>query len=397
MCPAVTDRSKPHFNGVVLRWARESSGVSIDEAAKKAGTTSDKVQAWEAELDVPTVRQARMLAELYDRPFLEFFRDELPVLAPLAPVPDFRLYHDASELKENRELTKVRMWAEEQRLNTLDLYEILGEDVPQVPAWLASSSAVDPERAAAEIRKSLNVPIEAQVGIPASERASFPRVLREKLERIGILVLKASSLRSLDARGLCIAQFPLPIIVFGNEAPSAQAFTIVHELGHVALKQSGISGAPNPKSSSAYEGTVEDWCNAFSAAFLVPEDILSTLIRKPPNPAPRIDDAELKALARQFAISPHAMVIRLVKLGYIRSAFYWDEKRPQLLKEEQDYRAGGRSEYYGSRYRSSRGDLYTSLVLEAWSTGRITNHNAAEFMGIKNIRHLEDIRSRFDV
>jgi hypothetical protein len=39
--------------------------------------------------------------------------------------------------------------------------------------------------------------------------------------------------------------------------------------------------------------------------------------------------------------------------------------------------------------------MYTGLVLEAWSSGIITNHNAAEFMGIKNIAHLEEIRSRF--
>jgi hypothetical protein len=33
--------------------------------------------------------------------------------------------------------------------------------------------------------------------------------------------------------------------------------------------------------------------------------------------------------------------------------------------------------------------------MEAWGTDRITNHNAAEFMGIKNLRHLNDIRQHF--
>lgn len=89
------------------------------------------------------------------------------------------------------------------------------------------------------------------------------------------------------------------------------------------------------------------------------------------------------------------MLLRLIELRYVADRFYWDEKRNEFLEAEQNYRSGGRSEYYGSRYRSSRGDLYTSLVLEAWNAGRITNHNAGEFMGIKNLRHLDDIRDRF--
>ncbi len=47
------------------------------------------------------------------------------------------------------------------------------------------------------------------------------------------------------------------------------------------------------------------------------------------------------------------------------------------------------------RYRARQGDLYTGLVLEAWANDRITNHNAGEFMGIKNMNHLEDIRRHF--
>ena len=33
---------------------------------------------------------------------------------------------------------------------------------------------------------------------------------------------------------------------------------------------------------------------------------------------------------------------------------------------------------------------------EAWSSGRITNHNAAEYMGIKNFEHLYAIRDNFN-
>jgi len=86
----------------------------------------------------------------------------------------------------------------------------------------------------------------------------------------------------------------------------------------------------------------------------------------------------------------------MVRLGYIQGSYYWERKRSQFIKEEAEYEPPpARPAYYGSRYRSDKGDLYTALVIEAWNTGLITNHNAAEFMGIKNFRHLEEIRERF--
>lgn len=110
-----------------------------------------------------------------------------------------------------------------------------------------------------------------------------------------------------------------------------------------------------------------------------------------------IDDDHLGQLSNRYAVSRHAMLIRLVNLGYVKPTYYWFTKRPQFLREEEDFEPRGRPPYYGSRYRSSRGDFYTGLVLEAWTSGRITNHNAAEFMGIKNLSHLNDIRTHFGV
>ena len=90
------------------------------------------------------------------------------------------------------------------------------------------------------------------------------------------------------------------------------------------------------------------------------------------------------------------MLVRLVSLGYVAPAYYWEVKRPQFLQEEAEYVAPPmRAAYYGSRYKNSLGNFYTGLVLEAWGTGAISGHNAAEFLGIKNIRHLSDIRERF--
>ncbi|MBZ0325293.1 MAG: hypothetical protein K8F57_03780, partial [Alphaproteobacteria bacterium] len=109
------------------------------------------------------------------------------------------------------------------------------------------------------------------------------------------------------------------------------------------------------------------------------------------------DSGRLTELAGIFGISRHAMLIRLVRLRYVRASFYWNTMRPIFLAEEAAYTAHGRSAYYGKRYVNSRGLFYTGLVLEAWGAGLITGHNAAEYMGINNLAHLKDIREDFRV
>ena len=89
------------------------------------------------------------------------------------------------------------------------------------------------------------------------------------------------------------------------------------------------------------------------------------------------------------------MLIRLVNLGYVEPSFYWRMKRPIFIEEENYKSPPMRSSYYGSRYKNSLGNYYTGLVIEAWETGAISSHNAAEFMGIKNVAHLDDIRQNF--
>jgi Zn-dependent peptidase ImmA (M78 family)/DNA-binding XRE family transcriptional regulator len=383
------------FNGELLRWAREWRGRTIEDAARKVNTSPANVEAWERGASVPSVRQARMLASFYDRAFLEFFLDEPPPVQKSELVPDFRLFREAVDPSGDRELKAIQAWAEEQRLNALDLYEILGDTPPAFPDDVFATTASNPEVVAAAARKATLFTVEKQAGLSSAERPTMPKLVRKAMEGLGVLVLKESALAKYGVRGLCIFASPLPVIVFGTEAPAAQSFTMAHELGHIILQQSGISGPPSARDAQSRTEVIERWCDEFAGAFLIPADAMAMQWARPNAALPAIGDEMLGKLANTFCVSRHAMLIRLVHLGYVESAFYWDVKRPEFLQHERDFKGGGRGKYYGTRFRSAHGDLYTGLVLEAWGDGAITNHNAAEFMGIKNLRHLNDIRDDF--
>lgn len=377
------------FNSEILRWAREWRQRSIEDAARKVGTQPNKVVAWESGKATPTVRQARILADYYDRAFLEFFLPEPPRVPRPQILPDFRMHAGAAPPADDRDVLEIQGWTETQRINALDLYAELGERPPEIPEDLFTNVATDPENAAARTRAVIDFPIRMQFELPADDDA-LPSLLRQKFESLGVLTFRLTELKHFGIRGICLAQFPLPVIVFRDEAPSAQSFTLAHEFGHVLIRESAITGRRQP----AYErNPIEKWCDMFAAAFLMPRNELEKSVGAPPEvPADNFPEDHLSDLARAFRVSAHAMLIRLVHLGYVSAVFYWEKKKPEFDAVEAEYQRFGRPKYYGVRYKNRLGELYTNLVLDAWAADRITNHNAAQFMGIKNLQHLFDIR-----
>ena len=393
---STAEKVRVPFNREVLRWARERVKLSPESAAKGAGVTVDHIFSWEKEGGgSPTVKQGRKLASVYDVPFMELLSKDQPKIKDLELVPDFRMHSGAEAPNELHELLMIQGEAEETRLNALDLYEMLGLEPPVLSSEFFSAVNQNSEAAAVTARGMLKLPIGEQLSRKGNDKAKFINAFRNYLERAGIITMKNSGLAALGARGMCLFASPLPVIIFSKEAPTAQAFTLAHELGHVALRESGISGPIGTAANKTKAKQIEDWCNGFAGAFLMPRDEVARVLPAPARPEDMIGDGAIATVASAFCVSRHAALVRLVGLRYVAARFYWDVKRPQYLKEEKDFKGGGRAEYYGSRYRSQRGDLYTGLVLEAWSNGMITNHNAAEFMGIKNIAHLDDIRSHF--
>lgn len=381
------------FNPLILRWARDRADYSQNEVAEILKVKTQKIIDWETQVANPTINQARKMAEIYGRPFLEFFAKEVPEIPEINLVPDFRMHRDSPINHENKILREVQEWGESLRVNAIDLFELNGETVPTMPTGLSATINDNPESIAAKARLLLKFPIESQINRRSQEKLNLVKEIKAILESIGVLILKNSDLSKCKARGLCIYKELLPIIILSKEAPNGSTFTLVHEFAHIILRQSAVSDGIILRTGQ--NNDIEAWCNKFAGAFLMPRQSILQYFN-PERTLPDIDDETLNRLASRFAVSRHAMLVRLVQLNLVSAEYYWQIKRPQFIEEENNQTSGGRTIYYGSRYRNRNGDLYTGLVLEAWTNNRITNHNAAEFMGIKNIAHLFDIRKHFN-
>lgn len=106
-------------------------------------------------------------------------------------VPDYRFHRVPPSAVELKVLEGVQRWAEEQRLNLLDLYDMLGEAPPGFPTELYATVASDAEVVATRARAVAEFPLERQTALNSNDKRLLPEVVRRALERCGVLVLRA--------------------------------------------------------------------------------------------------------------------------------------------------------------------------------------------------------------
>ena len=80
----------------LLRWARARAKVKLEDAAKAAHVSVERLQAWEHGGEKgPTLGQLRNLAAAYHFPLAVFYLPEPP--KDFAPLRDFRRLRDAEQ------------------------------------------------------------------------------------------------------------------------------------------------------------------------------------------------------------------------------------------------------------------------------------------------------------
>lgn len=127
----------------VLMWARESAGLPMELAAKKATITSERLAAWESGEQRPTFAQLRKLSEIYKRPLAIFYLKKPPL--GFQPMHDFRRIADGVILPNSPELTLEIRKAHDRREWALELLEEIEEQPPRIETTITLDQ--DPEAA----------------------------------------------------------------------------------------------------------------------------------------------------------------------------------------------------------------------------------------------------------
>jgi Zn-dependent peptidase ImmA (M78 family) len=215
--------------------------------------------------------------------------------------------------------------------------------------------------------------------------------LREKMEATGIYVLLLGNLGShhtnisVDTfRGFTIADPLAPFIVINDQdAQAAWSFTVLHELTHLWLGTTGISG-------TSIEARIEKYCNDVAGEILLP-----TLEIRALADLRRATVDELINVISPFAharkISRAMVAYKLLRAEVITQTAWWrvaDRLREEWLEarrreelEEAPGRTGGPSYYVVKRHRL--GNALLGVIRRSLDEGIITPTKAAQVLGVK--------------
>jgi Zn-dependent peptidase ImmA (M78 family) len=217
-------------------------------------------------------------------------------------------------------------------------------------------------------------------------------LLRAAAERSGVFVLLIGNLGShhtaIDVesfRGFALADEVAPFVVINDQdARTAWAFTLIHELGHLWLGATGISGA-------YAETQLEQYCNEVASEFLFPRGQLAELAVGRDTPFSDVLE-RIRDFSASRNLSATMVAYRLHTSGAI-SRNMWEELRKFFLEHwranRDRARADAREQEGGPNYyvvrRHRVGEALIALARRSMSDGLLTPTRAGRLLGVRAV------------
>lgn len=386
-------REEITVNHVVLRWAREETGLTPEQAAARARIRdhkrrclagADRLLLWESGTEGPTLGELETIAKAYRRPILTFFMPEPP--RHETNLNDFRTLGDRPVRRSTPEFSAFVRQIEGLQREVSALVE--AETGHPIPFVASASRGMNPSLLADEMRSTIQFAFEAQVRARTSQELF--RVIRQKLADAGVFVLRQADLGSHHSkisveefRGLAISDRYAPFIVVNpDDATSALLFTLIHELTHLWLGQSGISNLSAVEVPQDHQ-SLEVYCNRVAAEFLVPE---RPFMEAYESGIYRDIRSAIEALSATFKVSRLVIARRLLEFDRLSEEGYWtfyQEWRAQWEHEERPSYQGDDGPRYIAKTKSRLGRKLLTTVIGAAYEGRLSYIDASRMLGIK--------------
>ena len=379
-------------NPEILRWARESAGLQPEDAVKKInlpdtkGSTSvERLRALESGATAPTRALLVRMARQYRRPLLTFYLSNVPPKGDRGN--DYRTLPDGRDPRDDAILDAlIRGIRARQGMLRAALED---EEEAEERPFVGSMRAEDGLQAVLNsIRETIPITLE-QYRQERTTDDAFRR-LRDAVESAGIYVILAGNLGSYHTaidirtfRGFALSDPVAPFIVINDQdARTAWSFTLLHEMTHLWLGQTGISG-------TYAELAIEQFCNDVAGEFLLPETELQQLNLRNIEDEDALVDS-VTAFAQDRNISRTMVAFKLYR-SHLISRDLWQRASNQFRNEwiaGRDARRqrartqdGGANYYVVRRHRI--GDALIDTVQRMMRVGALTTTKAGTVLGVK--------------
>ena len=383
----------PRVNPEIMVWARETAGLTQEEAARKLGfkdsgrsSAEEKLAAVECGRKEPSRPQLVRMAGRYHRPLLTFYLSKPPRQGDRGT--DFRtLSADRSASDEARLDALVRDIKARQSMVRAVMED---EDEAELLPFVGSHRLGDGK---AVILGSLR----ALIGVNLSTYRAQPdpsaafALLRSRVEASGVFVtLKGdlgnyvTAIETTVFRGFSIADKVAPFVVINDQdARSSWSFTLLHETTHLLLGQTGVSGDYS-------ENETERFCDDIAGDFLLPADAMDRLDFDDPRKFENILD-RVSTFANESNVSRAVVAYKAYRSRLITEELYrqlgavfrqqWREERDRNRTQASE-QEGGPNYYVVRRHRL--GDRIVGLVGRMMAADALSTSKAARILGVKS-------------
>lgn len=361
----------------VLRWARQSVGLTVGDVAAMLKRQPEEIEDWENGAAAPTYPQLEKLAyAVYKRPLAVFFLPTPPEES--LPQREFRTLPDTDLQRLQRDTYLQIRRAHAYQLGLRELFD--GHNPADRQIWKTFSLSLieDITAQAASIREHLGITIERQAEWKSDEQAL--KTWRSAVEACGIFVFKAA-FKQKEISGFCLKDDHVPVIYLNNSSTKTrQIFSLLHELAHLLLSMNGLSKFDTAYIDQLpnYERKVEQFCNAVAAEVLIPVEDFSIQTEHLPADLGRASEDQFAALAGRYGVSREAILRRFLDQGRVGRTYYESKAKHWAAQKKE----GGGGNWYLNQgaYISDR---FAQEVLSRHYRHQISLEQAADLLGIK--------------
>ena len=384
------------INPELLVWGRETIGYDLEYAADRLKVPSSKLAAWENGKARPTVKQLFKAANLYKRPFVAFYFPHPPTQwdEPYDKLDDWRTLPETQSSKKSPGLVLELRESARRREILIELTEEMDENIPRFD--IVHDPNETPSDLAQKVRRLLQVSVADQKSCRTTGDAL--RMWRLAVENLGVLVFQTGffgghyPVKIKEMRGVALHFNRLPIIIMNSkDSETGRIFTIMHELGHLILRQSGLSNFDDFERPSADEV----FCNEFAGELLVPS---GQLLEEPivvGHLGKHWNDSDLKELSGLFKVSKEVILRRLLINNQTSPAIYSEKvakwKKDWAEEQKSDKKSSGWSKHQ-TKFVRCHGARFVSIVLDAYDRDVIHASKLSDYLGTK-LKYIDDIRN----
>ena len=383
-------------NPEILVWARETAGLDVEDAAAKLQLTTsakstavEKLEALESGEKQPTRNQLTAMANVYRRPLLAFYMAEPPQTGPRGT--DFRQSPDTRGARSNAMLDAL---LRDVRARQETVRDMLGDEDDFQPLEFVGSirMAQGIDHAVASISRVLGFDPSAP---RRGDAGALFKQLREAAELVGIFVLVLGDLGSHHSaipasvfRGFAIADHIAPFVVINaKDARPARAFTLIHELTHIWLGQTGVSGTISTDSPRTTNARVERFCNDVAGEFLLPGEQFKRGVAAFGRGDVEAARVAIEAIAARWSVSEPMVAYRLNRTGDLTGDAYTSLRAEYAARWQAKLAKDRESEGQGPNPRVMKqfylGNALVGVVHRYVRDNALSHTKAAALLGAK--------------